>query len=271
MEFTETPIRPSNNGGSFVGSLRDETEEKKRLEKSNLDLKMKVLYLEENIKKMSYSSAHSDIESIEADLSGLRLQLEEKDIELEQRNLLLMKAKGAIEGLKAEINRIKVDGGKQTVLEERVQQLKVSYDLMENELKSNISQLELQLATGREKLQAKDHLIAAAEDKIVSTVIYSICASSDWLLLLLLQSTLELNSSVLSDRLHTVASERDKLQLKLSDYQRRVTELEEDLTQSHAQVELHKLQTDEHSDETSQVKVRVIPASYSTFTFSSMM
>jgi chromosome segregation ATPase len=269
MEFTETPIRPSNNGGSFVGSLRDETEEKKRLEKSNLDLKMKVLYLEENIKKMSYSSAHSDIESFEADLSGLRLQLEEKDIELEQRNLLLMKAKGAIEGLKAEINRIKVDGGKQTVLEERVQQLKVSYDLMENELKSNISQLELQLATGREKLQAKDHLIAAAEDKIVSTVIHSICALSDWLLLL--QSTLELNSSVLSDRLHTVASERDKLQLKLSDYQRRVTELEEDLTQSHAQVELHKLQTDEHSDETSQVKVRFIAASYSTFTFSSMM
>jgi chromosome segregation ATPase len=179
--FTETPIRPKASvnsigsaGSSFVGTLRDETDEKKRLEKHNLDLKMKVMYLEENMKKLS-SSHHfgqhhhaDDVESIEADLSALRLQLEEKEIELEQRNLLLMKAKGAIEGLKSEIARLKVDGSKQTVLEERVQQLKISYELMESELKSNISQLELQLATAREKIHAKDQSLTAADEKTVS-------------------------------------------------------------------------------------------------------
>jgi chromosome segregation ATPase len=178
--FTETPIRPKASansigsaGSSFVGTLRDETDEKKRLEKHNLDLKMKVMYLEENMKKLSSSHNfgqhhHADVESIEADLSALRLQLEEKEIELEQRNLLLMKAKGAIEGLKSEIARLKVDGSKQTVLEERVQQLKISYELMESELKSNISQLELQLATAREKIHAKDQSLTAADEKTVS-------------------------------------------------------------------------------------------------------
>lgn len=165
--FAETPIRAGT--GSFVGTLRDEVDEKQRIEKENIDLKLKLAQLEENLKRAAHQSTyrpqHSDLES---EVSSLRLHLEEREIELEQRNLLLLKAKGAIEGLKSEIHRLKADGGKQILLEERVQQLKLSYDLMESELKGSISQLEQNLQGAREKGKERDHMVAMLEQKNVS-------------------------------------------------------------------------------------------------------
>ena len=165
--FTESPVKASQ---SFVGSMRDEVEDKKRLEKQNFDLKMKVYYLEENLKKLSHdsSSIPKDIESVEADMTSLRLQLEEKDIELEQRNLLLMKAKGAIEALKGEVNRLKSDSGKQDILEQRINQIRQTSEAMESGLRSSVSQLEMQLSAERDKVVAKEHLIATYEEKSVS-------------------------------------------------------------------------------------------------------
>ena len=167
--FTESPVIKTNQ--SFVGSMRDELDEKKRMEKQNFDLKMKVYYLEENLKKLTHDSPiiPKDIESVEADMTSLRLQLEEKDIELEQRNLLLLKAKGAIEALKGEVNRLKTENGKHGILEERIHKMRQSSDLIEQELRASVSQLEMQLSGERDKLVGKEHTIAALEDKLVNS------------------------------------------------------------------------------------------------------
>jgi hypothetical protein len=63
---------------------------------------------------------------------------------------------------------------------------------------------------------------------------------------------------VSNDRLHGVASERDRMQLQLLECQKRLTTLQEDLTQVHAEVDIHKLQAAEQADETDQLRVRVL-------------
>jgi hypothetical protein len=63
---------------------------------------------------------------------------------------------------------------------------------------------------------------------------------------------------VSNDRLHEMASERDRLQLQLLECQKRLTTLQEDLTQVYAEVDIHKLQAAEQADETDQLRVRVL-------------
>lgn len=161
--FAVSPVVP--NGQTFLGNLREEADEKQQLEKSNFDLKMKVYYLEENLRKLSSQTALG--EDTKGDVTSLKLQLEEKTIELEQRNLLLLKAKGAIEGLKGEVKRLKTESGKSEDLEERVRALKQSNDNMEAEYRMQLTRLEHQLATTRQALTTNDQQRIAIDERAV--------------------------------------------------------------------------------------------------------
>lgn len=153
-----------------MGSLRDEQEEKQKLEKNNFDLKMKVYYLEESLKRFQdgehMTDAQSDHQKIE--ISKLKLQLEDKQIDLEQRNLLLIKSKNAIEALKTEIERLRNENDHHQDLEDRIRRLKQLNDELEQDYRTQISQLEQQLSTARQQIDSREIEKSSAEDKVVN-------------------------------------------------------------------------------------------------------
>lgn len=169
--------RVASGSPMTTGSLRDEQEEKQRLEKSNFDLKMKVFYLEESLRRFQdgEDAIDSKSEKYRADINRLQIQLEEKQVDLEQRNLLLMKAKSAIEALKSEIERMRNEAEQNHVLEDRFRRLKQLNDNHESDHRVQVSQLEHQLAITRQALEAKDLERANLEDKMVSLRNFIVC------------------------------------------------------------------------------------------------
>jgi hypothetical protein len=110
-----SPSNNNNNNNNISGSptslhhsigsintLRDEKDEKQKLEKTNFDLKMKLFYLEENMRKNSNDHAISNIDGNNQNL----LIIEDLNIKLEERNILLTKAKNAMESLSNEGNNL---------------------------------------------------------------------------------------------------------------------------------------------------------------------
>lgn len=156
-----------------MGTLREEQEEKARLEKSNFDLKMKVYYLEESLKKMNEGVHMHDMQSEHArtEINTLKLQLEEHQVDLEQRNLLLIKSKSAIEALKAEIERLRREVAQQQELEERVRRLKQLNDDTETDYRLQIAQLESQLENTRQQLIIRETERNSKEEQLVSVPI----------------------------------------------------------------------------------------------------
>ena len=169
--FKPSPSHERKTNDS-MSSLREEHEEKQRIEKSNFDLKMKVYYLEENLKRYQDGEHATDVQSehLKIEISKLKLQLEDKQVDLEQRNLLLIKSKNAIEALKTEIERLRIDNNHQQDLEERIRRLKQLNEDIENDYRTQITQLEQQLQTTRQISDAKEIEKATSEDKAVSTI-----------------------------------------------------------------------------------------------------
>lgn len=162
-----------SGGGSAVDDLRADSDDKAWLEKNNFDLKMKVYYLEENMKKMIESGAgnstHSDYaEELRAENTSLRLQVEEKCLEMEQRNTLLVKAKTAIETLKAEIGKLRADKLAHSDTESRVRSLIRENEELEAKHRFKMEQLEVQVATLQQAVNMKEHGSHASEEKLRS-------------------------------------------------------------------------------------------------------
>lgn len=109
------------HGRSLSGSLKSEIEEKQKLEKENFDLKMKIYYLEDNLRQTAEGTASNEIDELRSENSSFRLRLEEKEIDLEQRNHLLIKAKGAIESLKSELDKMKIQCNDKSTREKELQ------------------------------------------------------------------------------------------------------------------------------------------------------
>ena len=153
-----------------MGNLRDEQEEKQRLEKANFDLKMKVYYLEESLKRFQDGENMSDVQTDnqKIEISKLKLQLEDKQIDLEQRNLLLIKSKNAIEALKTEIERLRNENDHHHDLEDRIRRLKQLNEDIEADYRGQITQLEQQLSAARQMVDSKTIEKATSEDKMVS-------------------------------------------------------------------------------------------------------
>lgn len=58
------------------------------LEKANFEMKMKLFYLEDEMKRLKsngYGSNLSDVETLRSEAESLRLLLQEKTLELDQR------------------------------------------------------------------------------------------------------------------------------------------------------------------------------------------
>jgi chromosome segregation ATPase len=181
MEFARTPGKISRaspgtdrksvgDGASFMGTLREEQEEKQKLEKVNFDLKMKIYYLEESLKRFQDGEQVHDVQTdhFKNEIHKLKLQLEEKQVDLEQRNLLLIKSKNAIESLKTEIERLRSECDHHQDLEERVRRLKQLNDEVEADYRNQLSNLERQLSDARKLADTKDFERASTEDKVVS-------------------------------------------------------------------------------------------------------
>ena len=75
-------------------SVKFDSESRQSLEKSNFDMKMKIYYLEEEIKKMKRNNlnGHSlgDIDNLQSEVENLRLQVHERSLELEQRKFVVL-------------------------------------------------------------------------------------------------------------------------------------------------------------------------------------
>lgn len=152
-----------------MNNLREEHEEKQRLEKSNFDLKMKVYYLEENLKRFQDGEHHGDVqtEHLKQEVSKLKLVLEDKQVDLEQRNLLLIKSKNAIEALKIEIERLRNENLHQQDLEDRIRRLKQLNEDIESDYRAQITQLEQQVQAARQLADTKEFEKVTSEDKVV--------------------------------------------------------------------------------------------------------
>lgn len=157
------------SGSPPPSTLKDEYEERQRLERQNFDLKLKVFHLEENIKKLQDVEVRHEVNSgiVRSEVSDLRLQLEEKDIELEQRNLLLMKAKAAIESMRQDLDNSRRDLEKQFDLEERVKRLKQMNDDIELDYKNQLLKLETELNSTRQSLGIREQEKSLLEEKVV--------------------------------------------------------------------------------------------------------
>lgn len=198
--------KPTTDGLPTLSNLREEHEEKQRLEKSNFDLKMKVYYLEENLKRLQEGEHAGDVqtEHLRQENAKLKLMIEDKQVDLEQRNLLLIKSKNAIEALKVEIDRLRADNNHQQDLEDRIRRLKQLNEDIENDYRAQISQLEQQLQAARQLVDAKEIERVTSEDKVVCThvakALMLICCPSYHVFLSIRRATWRF----LTDRLTTI-------------------------------------------------------------------
>lgn len=228
-----------NSGGIYTvsGNLKEEALIKAQLEKNNFDLKMRVYYLEEKLTKLAsgetgaalLAGGHHD-DSLS---NSLKLQVEEKNIELEQRNVLLLKAKTAIDNLKKEIDRNKIDQSKQQELEDRLRRLKVAQDEMDADYKSQISEIEQHLAVARNTIILKDQQRIESEGKIDSAQ------------LALVQS---------EERYERLREEKDRMDEQWLHINHKAEEMEEEITQLRAHCDLYRMQVQEHAEEFEQLR-----------------
>lgn len=73
--------------------IRYDNESRQSLEKANFEMKMKIYYLEEEMRKLRRAavSGHdmNDVDNMVAEIESMRLLLQEKTLELEQRKCVL--------------------------------------------------------------------------------------------------------------------------------------------------------------------------------------
>ena len=127
-------VLPTSSSSS-LGHVRDDLEALSNMERENLNLKMKLFYLEHTTAKVTSSPPHSNHQR--EDIEGPSVQtihdfarrLEEKNLEVDQRNQLLSRAKSAIEALKVELERSRMENKHRVEgLETQLRQVKLLND-----------------------------------------------------------------------------------------------------------------------------------------------
>jgi chromosome segregation ATPase len=160
---------PSASDRAFF--VREETERVASLERMNFDLKMKVFYMEEQMRKLSDSAGQEDAaDELREQNNQLRGDLEERTLEVEQRNALLVKAKQAIEALKAEVAKLRSEdsSGSAARLEEaesRVRAALRNAEAMEAKHAADCERLQLKISSLEQTLALKDQLLSSVDDK----------------------------------------------------------------------------------------------------------
>jgi centrosomin len=180
-----TPLTPSSltenksvrfsmlQSSSSSSSLKNEIEEKQKLEKDNFDLKMKIYYLEESLRQQSSSGeSNQELEDLRSENRQLRNKVQENAVDLEHRNTLLVKAKGAIEALKQEMERIRgqLDEKiqKEHHLHHQLQSVSQDRDSQDENLLNRIESLESENRHLTHTLQEKSEALHSCRVKLVS-------------------------------------------------------------------------------------------------------
>ncbi|KAJ1425263.1 hypothetical protein B484DRAFT_397985 [Ochromonadaceae sp. CCMP2298] len=163
----------SSDGLNIMGSLREEQEEKQRLEKQCFDLKMRIYYLEESLKRFQDGEQVHDAQSenLKVEVSKMRLKLEERAVDLEQRNLLLVKSKNAIDALKTELERLRAESDVHADLEERVHKMKSANDNLESDFNTQVGSLEEKLKSARRTVSSVEEERAKADERSTQLVL----------------------------------------------------------------------------------------------------
>ena len=90
--------------------LRDQESEIARLNKQLFNMKLRVFYLEERLAK-SGRQGGEDMSALVKENYDQAMLLDEKTAELEERNLLLIKARNAIESLQSDLEMARGERG----------------------------------------------------------------------------------------------------------------------------------------------------------------
>eukprot|EP00941_MAST-03F_sp_MAST-3F-sp1_P002463 g2463.t1 len=96
----ETPTSPSGK------TLLAQSEEIKELQKENFNLKLSIHYLQERLAKQS--GGDGNMQEVMLENMNLKVLVEEKNQELEQRNVLLVKARNAIQSLHTQLSELRL-------------------------------------------------------------------------------------------------------------------------------------------------------------------
>lgn len=192
----------------------------------------------------SGGKAASDENGGAIDITTLRLEAEEAKIKLEERNLLLQKAKTAMEALSSEVTRLKGEKERVYDLEERLQRSKKQHEDMVADYELRISQIEDQLVSARSLANSKDQMRCAAEEKIAQ---------------------LEISQNSMMQRLTETNVSREKMEEKWILGQQKISNLEDDLTQSKAVADLYKIQMEELGEEVMELKNKLRESQNSRF------
>lgn len=166
---------------------------------------------------------------------------EEKNIELEQRNILLVKAKNAIEALKSELNRLQGEIDNKNDLEDRVRRLKQLNDDMEYEYKEQMSQLETQLVSTRHTLISKEKDRSVSEDKL---------------------NQLDNTNFHISEKLKITMLEKETILEQYNNAKKTIAILEDDLSQSNSHLDMFRIQLDEDAQEKNNLKSNISEVNY---------
>eukprot|EP01031_Cornospumella_fuschlensis_P031644 gene31644-38244_t len=230
-----SPLTGHNISPVQAQNLKDDYEDKLRLERQNFDLKLKVFHLEETLKKMQDSEMRQEVHQglARSEVADLKMQIEEKEIELEQRDLLLLKAKGAIEALKHELDRKKMELEKQADVEDRIKRLKHMNDEIEADYKGQLVKIEADLSASKQIVGYKEQEKSMLEEKV---------------------RQLEVALASLHDQLDKANAERVRIEDRWMQSQQQIVQLDEDLTQAKAHVDLFKMQLQEEAEEMRQVR-----------------
>ena len=82
-----------------ASSLKEQEEEVAQLHKQLFNMKLRVFYLEERLSKNGGSGGSAEVDELLQENLQQKMLIEEKAQELEQRNILLVKARNAIQSL----------------------------------------------------------------------------------------------------------------------------------------------------------------------------
>lgn len=166
-----------DQGRSLVemNNHRLENDDILHLEKANFDLKMKLFYLENSggrdSSRVAMLDGGGDTFPHVSRTQPTRLIniLDEKSLELEQRNQLLIRAKLAIEALKQELEKLRVDSRKHSYdLEKQLRHSKLENDEISYKYHASALAFESEISKANSSIANKEHLRAAAEEKLVS-------------------------------------------------------------------------------------------------------
>lgn len=169
----------------------------------------------------------------------MRLQIEELTIKLEEKSMMLNKAKSQIDTLTGETIKLRLEKDRAIELDERLAKSKKANDDMNQQYHSQFVQLEADLISARYLYTSKSNEYIEMSEKLAKV---------------------EISNKVLQSQLDESNKEKENVKVQLMTQEHRYNELEDEITQCRAHVELYKLQYDESLDELKKYQSKLTQA-----------